>query len=545
MKKWLRVFGGVFLGAAALAFGALQASYRQKPTDRVLRDVGEALRTIETYYSGEWSSDTVLKWAIVDMLLSLDPHSNFLDERAYQRMMEEQRGSFYGIGVSINSIQGVLTVLMPIPGTPAAKAGLRAGDVITEINGESTKGQPLDDLIRKLRGPKNTEVRLTVVREGYDAPFSVTLVRDEIPLVSVVNAFVTSDGIGYLRIRNFAERTYEEIQSHLEDFQKAGLKGLVLDLRDNPGGLLEEAVRVTDLFLPPGLTIVTVRGRGAGRVGEYKSEQEDPYETLPLIVLTNRGTASASEIVAGAIQDHDRGLIVGETTWGKGLVQTLYPLSFNTAVAITTARYYTPSGRLIQRSYASFFEYSFPQVQSSPLTPVPSERPQFQTDLGRFVTGGGGIQPDVPVESFKDPAFLQAVEQEFYRRVAPVGGLPYLEFARLFAPVEKADEERRHHSTRQLLSPDFQVDDALLTRFQDFLRQRGIPFDETAFRRDREAIRQVLRRELIERLWGESEGYRYFLTFDPQFKKAQEVIPKARQMWSQRLQSLKKKEVSS
>jgi len=539
MGKWVRL-GGVFLVAAALTFGALQASHRSKPTDRVIRDVGEALRTIETYYSGEWSSDTVLKWAIVDMLLSLDPHSNFLDERAYQRMMEEQKGSFYGIGVSINSIGGVLTVLMPIPGTPAARAGLRAGDVIAEIDGEPTKNQPLDDLIRKLRGPKNTEVRLTIVREGYPAPFQVTLVRDEIPLVSVVNAFVTPDGIGYLRVRNFAERTYEEIRSHLEAFEQAGLKGLVLDLRDNPGGLLEEAVRVADLFLPPGLTIVTVRGRGIGRVVEYKSEQQDPYETLPLVVLTNRGTASASEIVAGAVQDHDRGIIVGETTWGKGLVQTLYPLSFNTAVAITTARYYTPSGRLIQRSYASFFEYSFPQIQSSQ-----PDRPQFQTDLGRFVTGGGGIQPDVPVESFKDPEVLQAIEQEFYRRVAPVHGLPYLEFARLFAPIEKADEERQHRSTRQLLAPDFQVDDAMLARFQDFLRQRGIPFDEAAFRRDREVIRQVLRRELIERLWGDSEGYRYFLTFDPQFKKAREVIPKAQQMWSQRLQALKRKEVSS
>ncbi len=521
-----RRFRGLLLGlgfVAVLALGSLagERAFRN-PMDRLIEEIGHVVYAVETSIGDRIDANDLLKGAIIGMLQNLDPHSSFMDEKAYARMLEEQKGSFYGIGISIQMVDGRLTVIAPIPGTPGHRAGLRTGDVIAAINGEPTEGQSIDALVRKLRGPRNTRVVLTIERAGYPQPFEVEIVRDEIPLVSVVNAFV-DDGVGYIRLRNFGERTYGEVRSYLQRMQRASIRGLILDLRGNSGGLLEQAVQVADLFLPKGLTIVTIRGRVVRPPIEYRSERAEPYEDFPMVVLVDRGTASASEIVAGAIQDHDRGLIVGEPTWGKGLVQTLYPLSFQTAVAITTARYYTPSGRLIQRPYASYFEYFFPDIQANHMR----QRQAYATDLGREVLGEGGIQPDVVVEGFTYPDVLQSI--------LSADRYVFLKFSRRFAPVEKAAEERAHHSTRRLLSRDFAVDDAMLNEFLEFLKTQGMRVDLAAFDAHRDEIRRVLRRELLDALWGESVGYRYFLTFDPQYRAARAHIPDAARMWQQRL----------
>lgn len=309
----------------------------------------EVLRQIEENYVEPVPPQTLIYGAIKGMVQNLDPHSSFMTKDEHNELMMETTGSFTGIGIEITTKDGVLTVVSPIEGTPAYEAGLQSGDKIIKIEDESTKDMSMIDAVKKIRGPKGTKVRLTIAREGETKPLEFSIVRDVIPLVSVRHYLLAPD-IGYVRITNFQSKTTKDLESALENLEKdRDLKGLVLDLRNNPGGLLSQAEEVSDLFLDSGI-IVSTKGRISSQDRKTVAHKNGKPRNYPIVVLVNGGSASAAEIVAGALQDNNRALILGTRTFGKGSVQTILPLSDGSALRLTTARYYTPSGRSIQLS---------------------------------------------------------------------------------------------------------------------------------------------------------------------------------------------------
>jgi carboxyl-terminal processing protease len=461
------------------------------------------------------------------MLNSLDPHSNFLDPETYDQMKESQRGSFSGLGIMVGIRNDMLTVIAPIEGTPAHRKGIRSGDVIEKIEEEDTREMPLEEAVTKLRGPKGTSVTITIHRPGMAESFEVSVVRDDIRTKSVENYYMLRPGIGYVRAKDFTSQTTQELDEALAALLGQGMEKLLLDLRDNPGGLLEQAVTVSGRFLPEGELVVYTLGRRAHANMEFAATgaKEEPA-AFPLIVLVNGASASASEIVAGAIQDHDRGLIVGETTWGKGLVQSVYPIEGGAALALTTARYYTPSGRLIQRDYSSFYDYFSRQNGEEE-----DEREIHHTDMGREVRGGGGITPDVIVEAEE---LLPFVERIWLRNQA------FFTFATIFtAPqLNQAPPEpvvRQVLATRSPIDRDFTVDDDVLAAFERFLVDEGIEHEATELAEAREQIRTRLQYEIITSLFGLEEGYRVLLERDAQVKAALELFDEAERLAAHRI----------
>ncbi len=297
-------------------------------------------------------------YASIDgMMRTLDPHTNFLSPEDYEDMRERQQASFYGLGILVSMRDGDLTVISPIEGTPAWRLGLRAGDVISGIEGEPTSKMNIDEAINKLKGPKGTQVHITIVRRGLGEPMQLEITRAEIPQNTVRYAYMMTPEVGYVRLTDFTRSSYREMHEAIDKLKKEGMKKLLLDLRSNGGGLLDQTVSISGLFVPSGSLIVETRGRLPDSRQRFEAEADRPPIDLPLVVLVNNGTASASEILSGAIQDHDVGLVAGTPTWGKGLVQTVYNLSYGAGIALTTAKYYTPSGRLIQRDYSSYYDY--------------------------------------------------------------------------------------------------------------------------------------------------------------------------------------------
>ncbi|MGH9379145.1 MAG: S41 family peptidase [Thermoanaerobaculia bacterium] len=344
--------------------------------------------------------------SIGGMLRVLDPHSSFLPPETYSEMRERQQSSFYGLGILVGIRNGQLTVVTPLDGTPASRMGIRAGDVISLIEGEPTESMTLDEAVRKLKGPKGKAVHITVVRAGLDEPLELDIVRDEIPQNTVRQVYMLDDETGYIALSDFTNPTTQEVAQAIARLRGEGMKRLLFDLRSNGGGLLEQAIGVSDIFLPTRSKIVETRGRVRGASESFHDAGEyDPLD-MPVIVLVGEATASAAEIVAGALQDHDFALIVGQPTWGKGLVQTVYRLSYDAGLALTTAKYYTPSGRLIQRDYTDYYDYAAHDAAQDG-EPNGDNGEIFYTDLGREVYGGGGITPDVLVEPAELPAFLQ------------------------------------------------------------------------------------------------------------------------------------------
>src|SRR6266511_4240057 len=321
------------------------------------RSFAQVYSVIEENYAQKVDADkAIYDGAIPGMLRVLDPHSNFFDPKQYSALQEEQRGRYYGVGMQVGPRNNKVIVIAPFAGAPAYRAGIRPGDIIVAIDGKPTENMTTSEVADKLKGPKGTTVHIAILREGSDKPIEFSVVRDEIPRYSVDLHFMIRPGIGYMHISGFQETTEAETTAALDSL--GDLKGLVLDLRNNPGGLLSEGVGVADKFLRKGQVIVSHHGRNSSEK-RYVATHGNGGKEYPLVVLVNRGTASAAEIVAGAIQDHDRGLIAGETTFGKGLVQTVYPLANDTGLALTTAKYYTPSGRLIQRDYSNVSLYDY------------------------------------------------------------------------------------------------------------------------------------------------------------------------------------------
>ena len=473
--------------------------------DAPLATFTQILDIVEQKYIDKVDSQELIHGAIRGMLATLDPHSSFLDAKTYKEMREEQQGSFSGLGIVI-SLKGEdkeLTVISPIEGTPAYRAGIRAGDIIAQIEGKPTQGISIDEALDKLRGPKGSRVTIMIQREGYDQPLEYTLTRDDIPTVSIPYAYMVKPGIGYIRVKNFTQTTDSELEEKLAMLKAQGMEKLLLDLRWNPGGLLEQAVRVSDRFLKPNSMIVYTKGRLRRESDrEYFAVGRSEKVDMPVIVLVNKGSASASEIVAGALQDHDRALVVGETTWGKGLVQTVYPLSGNAGIALTTAKYYTPSGRLIQRDYHSFEDY----VSFENKTPE-DQREARLTDAGRKVLGGGGIAPDVTVILPELSQFCDMLE----RRTA------FFDFSVYYTTNHKTPPAKG----------SFKVGDDIVSDFKKFLSRKKIEFTEKDIQGNLDYIKLAIKAEIYAYHFGLEERQKVLSERDGQIQKALELFPLA------------------
>ncbi len=467
--------------------------------------------------------------SIGGMLRNLDPHTSFLPPVAYDSMRERQQSSFYGLGIYVGTRNNRLTVISPIEGTPGYEKGIRAGDIIHLINGEPTEEMNPNEAIRKLKGPKGTDVTVTLLRPGLDEPLEVTVTRAEIPQETVRHAHMLTPDTGFLWITDFSRSTGGEVARALAELREQGMRRLILDLRFNGGGLLDQAIAVSDQFVPPGTTIVETRGRIDSSRQSYRSTGRHEPLGLPVVVLVNGSSASASEIVSGAIQDHDVGLVVGESTWGKGLVQTVYELSYGAGLALTTARYYTPAGRLIQRDYSSYWDYytgydangdDGDEEEPPPVDrPESEDRPVFRTDLGREVYGGGGVTPDYVVELDEDPpVILRLRTRSGFHRFPFEEGVP-----------EGVD------------STDWQVPDDYLERFWDWIVEEDlVSAEELEEALENPAVerhaRVRLRYEIFNTAFGLTEGFKAERQLDNQLVRALELLDEAEELLERRME---------
>jgi carboxyl-terminal processing protease len=451
--------------------------------------------------NGDKADTAIYDGAIPGMLRVLDPHSNFYDPKAYAKMREDQRGHYYGVGMVIQQQGTKVFVITPYENTPSFRAGIRPGDVISAIDGKSADGMSSDLVAKALKGPKGTHVQVTMIREGQPKPLVFDLVRDEIPHPSVDLAYEIRPGVGYIHLTQFQETTAQEVIDAIDGFQN--LHGLVFDLRNNPGGLLSQAVEVCDHLLAKGQTIVSQRGR-AYPDQVYTANHGNDGKTFPIVVLVNHNTASAAEIVSGALQDHDRALIVGETTFGKGLVQTVYNLSENTGLALTTYHYYTPSGRLIQRNYTGISLYDYYYNHAGASAADSTNREVKMTDSGRTVYGGGGITPDEKVEAPKSNDF----QDELIYKAA------FFHFA-------------AHYLANRSVDKSFQVDDAVLKDFKQFLTAQNIPWTDKEMNDVSDWLKVSIKQYIMTSQFGQLQGLRAMADWDPSIQKALTFLPEA------------------
>lgn len=480
-----------------------------------LDQLAEILTVAKTYADAQVSDQDLVDGAISGLLEQLDPHTNYYNEDDYLTMKEDQHGAFYGIGIIVGSQNDRLTVVSPMGGAPAALAGIRAGDVIAAIDDQDTEELSTNDAIRLLRGAEGTKVRVKILRSGVSEPLYFTLTRSEIPALTVRASFMADPNTGYVALKEFGETATEEVEQALQKLAKQGMTQVILDLRGNPGGLLPQAIGVASLFLAPEKLVVSTKGRMKNANQKFYTEGKQTWENLPLIVLIDRGSASASEIVSGAIQDHDRGLLVGVSSWGKGLVQSVFPLSHGaTGLALTTSRYYTPSGRNIQGSYDNLEDYYNPKSAHDEFfaTTEPEGTAKFKTVHGRPVQQVRGITPDVYV-SFPQESPL-AIELE-YRHNA------FFNFT------------TEHQNAAGALDKDFEVDDQRLEKFKQWLATKQIPAQD--FDKHKDEFRQKLTYQYLYTATSnesESNAWRYRMRHDRHVAAALELLPQARELLS-------------
>ncbi|MGA8675280.1 MAG: S41 family peptidase [Candidatus Acidiferrales bacterium] len=507
----------VVLAVSAILGGLYGPSVRataagQNDMQDSVKSFTRVLSVVERNYADPVDTDKVIyDGAIPGMLRVLDPHSNFFDPKQYALFKEEQEGKYYGVGMTVQQRENQTVVLSPFVGSPAYKAGIRPGDIIQKVDGKSCDGLTTTEVADMLKGAKGTVVHISLGREGWDKPIEVTVTRDEIPRPGVEYYTMVKPGIGYVRVTTFNETTDSDLADALKQLDVSKLDGLIIDLRNNGGGLLNQAVGMADMFLDKNEIVVSHRGR-ASQERRYYAVRGNQGIEVPVIVLINGQSASASEIVSGAIQDHDRGLIVGETSFGKGLVQTQFPLSEDTALLLTTARYYTPSGRLIQRDYKniSLYDYHY--------NPQPPKKPEVKlTDSGRQVFGGGGITPDDAVAAPKPDDFQQMLFRRgvFYSQQQGVG-----DFTRFYLG-EKPDITR-----------DFVVNDDVIAQFRKYLDQQKIKYTEDNIQANLAWLKWQIKREVFTSYFGLTDGYKVELQDDPQLEKAVELIPQAKALYT-------------
>ncbi|MFN2499766.1 MAG: S41 family peptidase [Pyrinomonadaceae bacterium] len=521
------------------------ATYAQ--SDDIEKDYNEAIETVSGRYAGDIDYEKATQAAIQGMLSTLDPHSMYFPYNEFRKLKEDQGSRFYGIGVTIVGHRDGVYIQSAVEGTPAGRLGLRYGDRILEVDGKDARDWTSEQVSKNVRGGRGEPVTLKVDRAGAEAALTFTIIRDSVPLPSIRNAYMLRPGTGYVGLTGgFQSTSDEELREAINKLKKDGMRQLVLDMRGNPGGLLNQAIDVASEFLPRGQVVVSVKGRTEYNDPiVYKSSGSDP-EDVPLVILINRGSASASEIVAGAIQDHGRGLIVGETSFGKGLVQHVFQLPFNTGLTLTTARYYTPYGRSLQRDYSSGSLYDYytrhdadeatPQPSGSPsirnsdsplaqvsATPHPPSGPAVKTAAGRVFYGGGGITPDIDVKPLTfSPLRNRIAEAAFqFTRQLAAGLVPGLE-------AYKVDQVQYGRNPK---AGEYVINDRVLEAFRNFVRT-DIESQLTTAQLDPDLdfVKLRLREEIVTAGFSNDAGARVLLDSDPQVLRALEALPDAKRL---------------
>jgi carboxyl-terminal processing protease len=509
------IVGGLF-GPSALATD-------ERDQERI-KTFTTALAAIESNYVDKIESDRLVYGAIRGMLATLDPHSSFFDPAEYARMRERQEGRYYGIGIQIQSIDGDITAATVFESSPAYRAGIRRGDVISMVDGESAKGWTIEKAQSRLRGQKGTPVKLEIRRRGYEKGIPIDLNRDEVHILTVPAYFMIDATTGYIQMRDFGENTDREVKAALRTLTAKGMKRLLFDGRENPGGPLDQAIKVSNEFLPRGKMIVYTRGRVTNSDQDYRGQEEGEFQNIPVVMLVNRNSASATEIVSGSLQDHDRAYIVGEATFGKALVQSVYKISSGAGLALTTAHYYTPSGRLIQRPWdASFDEYLSYRLRDQDGNKPHNPSDLKRTGAGRAVYSGGGIEPDKflagPIEGFNPTSFGRLLynRQEFEN------------YAVKFT-AEGDTRVAQQATGRRVVAPNFTVDEGMINEFREQLKANRIKIDEDAFKKDLPFITGMIRYRIDEAVFGVAEAKRHLLLADPQAQLALTMFGEAEKL---------------
>ncbi len=483
-----------------------------------LNKIEDMMDLVQRVYYKPVSEKDLAEEAVKGMLLTLDPHSYLLEPDGFFRMAEEQKGKYFGVGMQIQKHANRLVVISPMEGTPAWRWGGQPGDIISFINGEDTVPMSAQESMNKLRGPKGTKVDVTFTREGLAKPIQHTIERAEIPLYSVPYAFLLPGDVGYVLDRYFAESTAEELEAKLDWLAAKRRQGLILDLRGNAGGSLGQAIEVSELFIPRGEMIVSMKGRNRAFDRSFSAMRADAFEKLPLVVMIDQGSASASEIVAGAVMDNDRGLIVGSDSWGKGLVQQMFPLGPDMAVAITIAKYYTPSGRSIQRDYTRLDDYLLDKVAADKPREVKTTR------KGRQVLGQGAITPDVTVPfNVTGTIFELRGRGAFFNYVRKLS----LHQTPLGKTLAFPSDPPAETAGRTKVVQPFLADNRLMEDFRAYLKAGGIKADPKLFKESEPDLKRELEREIAAALWGQEDGWKAFERTDPQIQQALKSMPEA------------------
>ena len=494
---------------AVYGFNSLRSSDRFKK----LKTFSELLRLINDNYVEDVDVDAVLDGAIVGMLNELDPHSTYISTENLKNINEQFSGKFEGIGIEFDILDDYITVISPIPGTPSDRAGLQTGDKIIKINNESAYKITFDEVFKKLRGPKGSRVDISVKRPDYDDLIEITIIRDEIPIFSVLASFLIDDETGYVKINRFSSTTTQEFRDAMDKLINEGMEQLILDLRNNGGGLMDEAISMVDLFVSSNDTILMTKGRIRGSDSVYRAHGDAPYKDIPVITIINRGSASASEIVSGAFQDLDRGIVLGETSFGKGLVQRQFQLRDGSAARITIARYYTPSGRLIQRPFDKTYENYYTSLGEESREATDSllaERPQYKTNNGRLVYGGGGITPDFHIPTTID------LSTSTRNILTHPDRIPFNYAGKLNESLNGS------YSTYIEFAENYKIETENKTVFYNWLTEQEVEFTEEEVLTDWGFIENRIMAQIASARWGKVYLYKTYIEVDEQVQAALE-----------------------
>ncbi len=552
MKKSLNLLGGIFLTVFLFTniFAQPATTSQVKPkistetrtnkvvtAEKIEQDMAEALTLIEDrHVSGkQLDYNDLFKSSIDSMLHTLDPHSNYFDAKEYEEFRVNQNSQYFGIGAILGDLRDkdgkviATFIKATFEGAPANRAGLRYGDKIVEVNGTSMLGKSFTEVRNFLIGPRGTNAKITVERYGTGNRDSVNIVRDAVSQPSIPEAYMIRPGVGYIAMTGgFHQTTFLEFRQAMAELKSQGMEQLVLDLRNNPGGLVSQAYQVANTFLSRGQNVLTQRGRIQGAESSLAAENNSPDKT-PIVVLVNRNSASASEILAGALQDHDRALIVGESTYGKGLVQNPFPLEYGSMLLLTIAKYETPSGRLVQRDYSDGNLYNYLTDGGSLRDENVPEKPKgaaSKTDSGRTVYSGGGISPDEAVKAetitVEKARFQQRLNNPIFAFTLQLafGQIKGFESYKIDRPIS---------FEYNLKKTDFPITENVFQTFRKFAVEK-YNFTPAQIDRERQFVERMLRTELVTAAYGSTTSYQVFYDYDTQLKKAIELLPEAKQL---------------
>lgn len=514
MRSRAAVVAAVFAVALVTGGWFMQAGYDGSGVRGTARArlFDEVLRHVENFYVDTVSESDLYRKAVDGMLLELhDPHSVYLPPDRLAKLNESTTGRYAGVGIQMDVRDGWITVVAPLPSTPAQRAGIMTGDRVVEIEGKSTHSWTSDEAIKALRGAPGSVVHIVIERPGNATRLPFSLTREEIRFHSVQHALLLRDSIGYVDLTIFSENSDQELRAAIDSLRQRGMRALIFDLRGDPGGLLDQGVAVADLFLDPGQKIVSMRGRSKDADRDYVDRQPQAWPQLPLVVLVDSGSASASEIVAGALQDHDRALIVGTTSYGKGSAQSLFPVTDSSALKLTTALWYTPSGRSINKAHANADDDDDEALRT---LGAESPKPTFKTDAGRTVLGGGGITPDVPVSDSVEDAQEASLQMALGKHVA--------QFRDVLTEYALALKGKK-----TITSPAFTVTPQTRSELYDRLRARGVNIPRALFEADSIIVNRVIGDQIARYVFGPDTEYQRLLARDRDISTSLGLIARA------------------